>query len=77
VKTAEAAEAGPQSWLVPTPEDLEVVAQEVLEIVQAAGLNPFCLILTGPLGAGKTAFIRALAQKIGCYDGQSDLSLGS
>jgi tRNA threonylcarbamoyladenosine biosynthesis protein TsaE len=70
VKTSEAAGAGSdvKTWLVPTPQELEPVAQELLQIIQPAGEPTFCLILTGPLGAGKTAFVRALTQEIGCPD---------
>lgn len=48
-------------WNIPTPEDWKSVAREI-----AGGLRDGdILTLSGPLGAGKTTFVQALASVLG------------
>jgi tRNA threonylcarbamoyladenosine biosynthesis protein TsaE len=49
------------NWFIPTPEDWNVVAQEIAAKFKDGNI----LTLAGPLGAGKTTFVQALALALG------------
>lgn len=49
------------SWNIPTPEDWKDVAREIAGELRDGDI----LTLSGPLGAGKTTFVQALASALG------------
>lgn len=51
----------PTSWAIPTPEAWKDVAQEIASQLRDGDI----LTLSGPLGAGKTTFVQALASALG------------
>jgi tRNA threonylcarbamoyladenosine biosynthesis protein TsaE len=48
-------------WIIPTPEDWNSVAREIAGELRDGDI----LTLSGPLGAGKTTFVQALASALG------------
>ncbi|MEN9558177.1 MAG: hypothetical protein RL141_546 [Candidatus Parcubacteria bacterium] len=51
----------PTSWQIPTPEGWDAVARDIAALLQPGSI----LTLQGPLGAGKTTFVQALAKVLG------------
>jgi len=52
-------------YIVHNPEDMFVVAREVLAALSLRDNAATVLALSGDLGAGKTAFVKALARELG------------
>jgi tRNA threonylcarbamoyladenosine biosynthesis protein TsaE len=49
-------------WISPSPEATHAAARQLAAALDAAGL---AIALVGPLGAGKTAFVKGLAEGLG------------
>ncbi len=54
-------------WISPSPEATHEAARQLARVLDAAGL---VIGLNGPLGAGKTAFVKGLAQGLGLEPAQ-------
>lgn len=51
----------PASWTCPRPEDTRAVGERLGRLLRGGDV----LVLTGPLGAGKTTFVQGLARGLG------------